>query len=82
MNIAQIKHDLDNGVIVSPITWRKLVQWAMEVEEARSVPIERWQDRMGKSGKRECADLAVDLAQAEIDELRAAWAVGKENGDE
>jgi len=78
MNIAQIKQDLDNGVIVSPITWRKLVDWAMEVEQARSVPIERWQDRMGKSGKRECADLAVELAMDEIEELRKALALGDE----
>lgn len=29
MNIEQVKKDLDNGIIVSPITYRKLVEAAL-----------------------------------------------------
>lgn len=36
--------------------------------------IQTWQERMDKSGKRECQSLAVEMMQEEIDELRAALA--------
>jgi len=78
MNIAQIKRDLDSGVMVCSATWRELVEWAVKMEAIPGcVPIETWQERMGKSGKRECADLAVELAQAEIDDLRSALTVAE-----
>lgn len=39
MNIAQIKQDLDNGVIVSAATWRELVEWAVKVEGEKAMAI-------------------------------------------
>lgn len=34
MNIEQIKTDLSAGVIVSPATWRKLVEAALMMQDA------------------------------------------------
>jgi len=37
MNIEQVKKDLENGIIVSPITYRKLVEAAMIMRDALEV---------------------------------------------
>lgn len=34
MNIEQVKKDMENGIIVSPITYRKLVEAALILQQS------------------------------------------------
>lgn len=44
---------------------------ALEERAEQAAAVKSWQQRVAESGKRECADLAVDCLMAEVAELRA-----------
>ena len=65
MNIAQIKRDLDSGVMVCSSTWRELVEWAVKVEaEVGANPmitsaLAAGEDTTGLCTVREWAEMAI-----------------------